>query len=224
MCKPTPSSSKSSSTIRKACYATTSFCLGAWAFYKVNSISGPAFEPILAACQNPDISIGEICTFTKKCLFAHHIHAHILFANYWLKLVCTYYYDIVFLFIISDDFAKETGYHVYEPRVGLVLFNILVCLITQFLLELRETHPAGLLTWGGVIVVSLPLAVMSTVIAGRRGTRGPVNYPTIIGLLYQLFGISVMYPLVYNTSYIFSNSQFGVPVTNVRSIAGAIMC
>ena len=64
--------------------------------------------------------------------------------------------------IPADAFASQTGYHEYEPRVGLGAFNVLVCLITQFLLELRQTYPAGLLTWGGVIVVSLPFGVLST--------------------------------------------------------------
>jgi len=159
---------------RQVCYAIVSFCLGAWAFYKVNIISGPFFEPIIAACQNPDISV--------------------------------------------DDFAQKTGYHSYEPKLGLGAFNILVCLITQFLLELRETHPAGVLTWGGVIVVSLPLALFNIICAGRRGGKGPVRYPTVFGLLFQLLGISVIYPMLYNPSYIFSGVRFGVPATNFRTI------
>mmetsp|Transcript_20292 Transcript_20292/g.42450 ORF Transcript_20292/g.42450 Transcript_20292/m.42450 type:complete len:350 (+) Transcript_20292:249-1298(+) len=163
---------------RQVCYAVASFCLGAWAFYKVNTISGPFFEPIIAACQNPDFSV--------------------------------------------DDFAQKTGYHSYEPKLGLGAFNLLVCLITQFLLELRETHPAGILTWGGVIVVSLPLALFNSICAGRRGGKGPVRYPTAFGLLFQLFGISVMYPMLYNPSYIFSGVRFGVPATNFRIIAATI--
>lgn len=130
---------------RQFFFASASFLLGVWAFIKVNSISGPAFEPIVAACTNPDIS--------------------------------------------TEDFATKTGYHYYEPKLGLGAFNVLVCLITQFLLELRETPPAGFLVWGGVICVSLPVAIASTVVAGRKGTRGPVNYPTVFGLLFQLLGI-----------------------------------
>jgi hypothetical protein len=45
---------------RRLCYAIASSALGAWAFYKVNSISGPAFEPILKACTDPTIALGEI--------------------------------------------------------------------------------------------------------------------------------------------------------------------
>eukprot|EP00565_Helicotheca_tamesis_P008251 CAMPEP_0185733684 /NCGR_PEP_ID=MMETSP1171-20130828/20293_1 /TAXON_ID=374046 /ORGANISM="Helicotheca tamensis, Strain CCMP826" /LENGTH=339 /DNA_ID=CAMNT_0028403469 /DNA_START=83 /DNA_END=1102 /DNA_ORIENTATION=- len=164
--------------MRRLCYAAVSFIVGAWAFVKVNSISGPAFEPILAACGNAEIS--------------------------------------------AEDFARETGYHSYEPKVGLGVFKILVCLITQFLLELRETYPAGLLTWGGVVVAALPLNGLMTITAGRRGAKGPVIYPTIIGLLYQLLGISVIFPLIYNPSYYFSGAKLGVPVTNLRITAAVI--
>lgn len=130
---------------RQLFFAGTSFILGVWAFIKVNSISGPAFEPILAACTNPDIS--------------------------------------------AEDFATKTGYHSYEPKLGLGAFNVLVCLITQFLLELRETPPAGFLVWGGVIVVSLPVGLANSIAPGRKGARGPINYPTVFGLLFQLLGI-----------------------------------
>lgn len=165
--------------MRQTFYAAASFCLGAWAFFKVNSISGPFFEPILAACQNPDIS--------------------------------------------AEDFAEKTGYHYYEPKLGLGAFNFLVCLITQFLLELRETYPAGILTWGGVIVVSLPVTLLGNVAAGRGGASGPVRYPTVFGLLYQLFGVSVMFPMLYNPSYMYSGVRFGVPVTNVRVAMATLM-
>ena len=162
-------------TARQIIFAATSFVIGVWAFIKVNSISGPAFEPIIAACTNSD-------------------------------------------FTSPEEFAAKTGYHVYEPKVGFGAFNMLVCLITQFLLELRETPPAGLLVWGGVIVVSLPVAISSTMNAGRKGVRGPCRYPTICGILYQLLGISVIYPMIYVPAYIFSGAKFGTPVTRNRMV------
>lgn len=55
-----------------------------------------------------------------------------------------------------EEFVAKTGYQIYDPKVGLGVFNFLVCLITQFLLELRGTYPAGLLPWVAVIIVSLP--------------------------------------------------------------------
>jgi hypothetical protein len=51
---------------RRQCYAITSAALGAWAFYKVNSISGPAFEPILKACTDPTIALGENSAVTGR--------------------------------------------------------------------------------------------------------------------------------------------------------------
>ena len=164
-------------TTRTIVYALSSFALGAWAFIKVNAISGPAFEPILGA-------------YTK--------------------------YD-------AKDFVLNTDYHEYEPLLGLGAFNVLVCLITQFLLELRNTYPAGILSWGGVIVVSFPATLMSISAAGRRGGKGPIRYPTVLGLLYQLFGVSVMFPLVFNPSYMLGGPQFGVPVTKSRVIGGTAL-
>ena len=164
---------------RQIAYALTSFLLGVWAFIKVNAISGPVFEPIIAACTNPDIPI--------------------------------------------DEFASKTGYHAYEPRVGLGVLNVLVCLITQFLLELRETYPAGLLVWGGVMVVSLPTTVVSVTEAGRAGARGPIRYPMIMALLYQFIGVSVIFPMIWIPSFIFGEGKRGSPLTIFRNNMSAVM-
>ena len=164
-------------TTRTIVYALSSFALGAWAFIKVNAISGPAFEPILGACTE----------YSTK------------------------------------EFVQKTDYHEFEPLLGLGAFNVLVCLITQFLLELRNTYPAGILTWGGVVVVSFPATLMSISASGRKGARGPVRYPTVLGLLYQLFGVSVMFPLVFNPSYMLGGPQFGVPVTKSRVMGGTAL-
>uniref|UniRef100_A0A7S4AJR2 Uncharacterized protein n=1 Tax=Pseudo-nitzschia australis TaxID=44445 RepID=A0A7S4AJR2_9STRA len=163
---------------RQIAYALVSFLVGVWAFITVNAISGPAFEPIIAACSNPDIPI--------------------------------------------EEFAAKTGYHDYEPRVGLKVFNLLVCLITQFLLELRETPPAGVLVWAGVVVVSLPCCVIANVEAGRAGARGPIRYPVVMALLFQLFGISVVFPLVWLPGFVFGEGRRGSPVTLFRVVMGAL--
>ena len=131
-----------------------------------------------------------------------------------------------------DEFAEKTGYHTWEPRVGLGAFNVLVCLITQFLLELRNTYPAGFLTWFGVMVVAFPFGVASTVEAGRQGAKGLIRYPLILGLTYQLFGISVMVPLLWVPAYIYGRGKGGVSVTralasipmNIPSLALSCIC
>jgi len=160
---------------RQIAYALTSFLLGVWAFIKVNAITGPTFEPIIAACTNPDISI--------------------------------------------DDFASKTEYHTYDPRVGLRVFNVLVCLITQFILELRETYPAGILVWGGVIVAAFPTAAIIIPEAGRAGARGPIRYPVLMGLLFQAVGISVVFPMVWLPSFVFGEGRRGSPLTLFRIMA-----
>ena len=171
-------------TLKEYGFAFASFLLGVWAFIKVNTISGPAFEPIIAACTNPDIDISE--------------------------------------------FEEKTGYHIYEPKVGLGAFNILVCLITQFLLELRETYPEGILVWGGVILVSYPAGVLTTLEAGRAEAKGPIRYPVILGCLYQLIGVSVVFPMVWVPSYILGRgygplSMMRINFANYQMIPGGIL-
>ena len=164
-------------TPRQLAFASISFALGLWAFYEVNTVSGPAFEPILAVCTDNSIAV--------------------------------------------EDFSAKTGYHAYDARVGMVVFKPLVCLITQFLLELRNTPPDGAIVWFGVLVSALPFSVAAVVEAGRGGVRGLVNYPIIGGLLYQLFGISVMMPLVWLPFYIYGGGKGPVSVT--RALASIPM-
>lgn len=66
------------------------------------------------------------------------------------------------------------------------------------------------------MVVSLPLTLINLVVAGRKGSKGPVRYPVLFGLLFQLLGVSVIYPMLWVPSYIFSESKLGVPTTTLR--------
>jgi len=115
-----------------------------------------------------------------------------------------------------EKFAAQTGYHDYEPKVGLGVFNVLVCIITQFLLELRETYPAGLLVWGSIIVVSFAASFILQFEAGREDAKrfSPIRFPIIVGLLFQLFGISVMFPLIWVPAYVFGHGLG--PVSKLR--------
>lgn len=159
---------------KKISYALASALLGAWAFVKVNSISGPTFEPIIEACTNSDYATAE-------------------------------------------EFASKTGYHVYEPKAGLGIFNVLVCLITQFLLELRETPPAGILTWGAIVVVSNAAAIYNVIEPGRRDVKKLhlISFPIVTGLFYQIIGISVAFPLMTVPAYIFGRGTKG-PISSFR--------
>ena len=115
-----------------------------------------------------------------------------------------------------DEFVAATGYHAYDPYVGLGVLDTLVCLITQFLLELRDTYPAGVLVWCSIIVVSLPTTVLWITEAGRAGAKGPIKYPVAMGLLGQLFGISVAFPLVWLPALVYGEGTRGAPVTPFR--------
>lgn len=43
-----------------------------------------------------------------------------------------------------DDFVQTTGFHPYEPLLGIVsVMQPFVCIVTQFLNELVRQHPAG---------------------------------------------------------------------------------
>jgi hypothetical protein len=95
----------------------------------------------------------------------------------------------------AKELTKE--YHDYEPRAGLYFMQTFVCIITQFLYELRRNAPGGLLTWGATIIASLPCSVALSVEAGRAGAVGLIQWPIVIGLLGQVLGISVIIPFVW---------------------------
>jgi hypothetical protein len=103
----------------------------------------------------------------------------------------------------------------YNPNLG----GGFVCLITQFLNALQRQYPGGLLTWGGVMVVSIPFAVFSAVEAGRFGAKGPVRYSVVIGLLAQFLGVCVVMPGIWIPSYVFGGSRDG-PFHPNRPMAG----
>lgn len=169
-----------SSSLRKALYASSSVALGVWTFITVNGISGPAFEPIIAACSNPD-------------------------------------------FQSMDDFVSQTGYHAYNTIVGFKVFDLLVCLITQFLFELRQTYPAGALVWSALVVVGLHMGVLWTVEAGRSNAYGLIRYPIVMALLGQLFGISVTAPLLWLPAFIYGQGDRSCPLTSYRVLGAGLM-
>lgn len=109
----------------------------------------------------------------------------------------------------KDANVEEAGYHVYDKRVGLVVFDFLVCLITQFMVELRTITPAGLLTWGTTILSAIPASMIMNLEANRAGNKGLLKWPVTILLLGQLFGISVVFPLLWVPSYIFFAGKGG---------------
>jgi hypothetical protein len=169
-------------------FALTSFVLGVWAFMTVSAISGPAFEPIIAACANPDYKYKGGSGSGSGSGSG------------------------------MDKFVAESGYHAYEPMVGLKVFELLVCLITQFIFELNQTYPAGIVTWGGLILVAQTVAVLGTIEAGRKGARGFIRYSILFGILGQLFGISVVFPLLWVPAYIWGRGNGPISKRRIHTI------
>jgi hypothetical protein len=114
-----------------------------------------------------------------------------------------------------SEFTEKTGYHTYDPRWGFGAFNIFVCLITQFLQELVQTKPAGVLAWMTTMLVAVPVSVLMTIEAGRKDAKGPVRYPMIVAFLFQILGVSVIFPLVWIPSYVLGRGSGGVSITRV---------
>ncbi|KAG7352123.1 hypothetical protein IV203_008171 [Nitzschia inconspicua] len=98
---------------------------------------------------------------------------------------------------------EESGYHRYDKRVGLVALDFLVCLITQFMVDLTTMVPMGLLTWGTTILGAIPATMVMMLEANRKTNSGLLKWPVAISLLGQLFGISVIFPAVWVPSYVF---------------------
>jgi len=114
----------------------------------------------------------------------------------------------------SNTTAFEEKYHTYEPMLG----GAFVCIITQFIYDLTQEYPAGLLLWGATMLTAIPALVLTTVEAGRSGVTGPVRYPTVVGILGQAMGISTVFPLLWVPGYCFGRStpQGTVSLTRAR--------
>ena len=101
--------------------------------------------------------------------------------------------DTPLLEVCSDPHKfAASGLHAFEPMLG----GSFVCLITQFLHTL-VLEPAGLLSWGLTIGLAIPTSVLWNAEAGRTGASGLVRWPTLLGLLGQFFGISVVFPALW---------------------------
>jgi hypothetical protein len=112
--------------------------------------------------------------------------------------------------ITPEEYASTTGYHIYDPLWGFGIFKGLVCFITQFLYQLTQNSPAGSLAWMTTFAISSPLSILMAVEAGRKDAKGLVRFPLIVALLYQILGISVVFPLVWIPSWILGRGTGGV--------------
>ena len=101
--------------------------------------------------------------------------------------------------------VREAGLHPYIHNLG----GGFVCLITQFLAHLVR-EPAGIFAWGVIAGLALPYTILSSIEAGRGGAKGVIRYPTFLGLLAQVFGVSVMFPLLWVPGALYGEGD-GVP-------------
>jgi len=91
--------------------------------------------------------------------------------------------------------------HPHEPWLG----GSFVCLITQFLHELIQ-HSGGIFTFGIIASLSIITGLLMNVEADRstyyhHNTQSIIRYPTMLGILSQVLGISVVFPLLWVPSY-----------------------
>lgn len=121
------------------------------------------------------------------------------------------------------DFVKATGYQPYEPVTGMGIFTPIVCVVTQFMYQLRNTYPSGYITWALAVVGLFPMSLIMSVEGGRSGAKGPIRYPILMGIIHQLLGMSVSVPLFWVPAFIWGRGEG--PVTPMRlylSVAATI--
>jgi hypothetical protein len=117
--------------------------------------------------------------------------------------------------IAPEDFAAKTGYHRYDPTLGFGVLNVFVCLATQFFHQLTQHAPAGTLALLTTVIVGLPMGVSITLEAGRKDAKGLVRYPIIMAFLYQIFGLSVIFPFLWVPSYILGRGEGGLSTARI---------
>lgn len=121
------------------------------------------------------------------------------------------------------DFISATDYQAYEPLMGFGIFRQFVCIITNFLFELKIAHPAGLLVWGTTISVAQPVQILMLSEASRAGASGVVRYSTVMALLAQILGISVVFPAVWIPASCFGRGSGSVTPLRVYAALAIII-
>ena len=164
---------------------------------------------------------------TKKALFTtasialgiyaqiHKMHITGPIFDPILNACSTQHYESV------SEFAQATGYQPYEPLAGMGIFTPIVCVVTQFMYQLRDIYPGGYITWGLAVVGVFPLSIIMTVEGGRGDARGLIRYPICFGIISQFLGMSVSVPLLWVPAYIWGGGEG--PVSSTRMYLGVVM-
>lgn len=103
-----------------------------------------------------------------------------------------------------------------HPYVG-ALGGPFVCILTQFMLAL-STEPAGILVWGFTACTFTSIGILVYAEAGRYGARGLVKWPIPIFVLAQIFGISVIFPIMWLPAAMYGSGT-GAPSTERVKVA-----
>jgi len=115
----------------------------------------------------------------------------------------------------QTHFVQVEGFQPYEPLLG----GPIVCVLTQFIYDLaiQVRQPSGFLVWSGLVMTYLPMMLLLIFEAGRSSSRALVRYPTIVCILGQLLGISVVLPLVWLPSYFLLHGSAYAPLSYARA-------
>ena len=154
---------------------------------------------------------------SKEVLFASIAVALGVSTMYAINRICGEFLEPIIGTCTNPDYEPKIEIHPYEPKVGLGIFGPFVCFLSQFLFHVTENYPAGLLTFGGVIIVSHPLCILMIVEAGRGGAKGIIRYPTLVSFLAFVFGVAVFVPAMWLPAYILGRGGWTQPVAPERA-------
>jgi len=103
----------------------------------------------------------------------------------------------------SQEEAAVVLLHPYEPALG----GPMSCIMTQFFYELQQRYPSGLLSWLSFLTLLLPAQILVVAHAGKLSSKsggggGFVRWPSLILLLGQFVGLSVVFALLWVPSYV----------------------
>jgi hypothetical protein len=121
----------------------------------------------------------------------------------------------------SNILFEKSGYHPYEAGLG----GKFVCIVTQFLHELTQANPIGLITWSTCILAAIPAFTLISIEAGRYGAKGLLRFPTVFSLLGQYIGISVIFSAIWVPCFLYGGTTTGNvgAVTPIRAYASGLM-
>ena len=161
---------------------------------------------------------------TKEAFFASAAFALGALSLYEINHNCADILNPIIGTCTDPGYEPKIEIHPYESRLSLGIFGPLHCLLSQFLFHVKESYPAGLLTFSGIVLVYLPIFVVMGVEAGRGGAKGLIRYPTLICFLSFALGVSVIIPTMWCPAYFFGRGGWTQPVSPKRAWVAIPSC